>query len=78
MHKVTELARGKSVTRRVGGLVVRIEACGVMIRGYRKRRWRLVPWDALAGLALKLDPSPRGHTASEWEHPLATITRRKR
>ena len=49
MSRLTELSR--PVIRRIGWLVVRIDAEGIAIRGYGRRRWRRVSRARLAWFA---------------------------
>ena len=54
MGTLTKLRR--PVARRIGRLVVRIDAKGIEIRGYRRRRARRVSWARLAYFADELGP----------------------
>ncbi len=40
----------KPVVRRFGRLIVRLDAGGLSIRGFRKKRWRRVSWNEVAWL----------------------------
>lgn len=46
----------RPIVRRIGNLVVRIDAEGVAIRGHRKRTWRRLPWPELAAAAGEARP----------------------
>jgi hypothetical protein len=72
MSKIAEPA--KAVTRRFGALVVRIDRQGVSVRGYRRRRWYLLPWaDVANAAARKHPPAGRGWTEKQWANVLKTI-----
>lgn len=74
MPRVTELNNKKPLVRQVGAVMVRIESKGISIKGYRRRKWRLIPWENLAGVALHLHPARRGYTEAEWNKALVTLT----
>jgi len=73
MATLTELTR--PIVRRIGWLIVRIDAEGVAIRGYRRRRWYFISWARIAWFAAFLTP-PLLLTAEERKgsEELARIT----
>lgn len=72
MARITALT--KPVARRIGRLCVRIEEDGLLLKGYRRRRWHKLTWAAAAKLACKLDPPlPPGWSEKQWQDVLKTI-----
>jgi hypothetical protein len=41
----------KPVVRRIGRLIVRVEARGLSLRGYRRRKWTTYSWSQITMLA---------------------------
>lgn len=68
----------KPVRKRFGGLVVTLTREGILLKGYRRRRSRLVTWEQLCRLACETNPPPKpGWTAEEWNDCRKMLSRGK-
>lgn len=65
----------KPVIRRIGQMNVKIDADGVHIRGFRRRRWLTVTWREVAKKAIQnsLPEEKRNWTEEQWDNCLKMI-----